>query len=260
MDHILDSSLLTRRVRVDLIGVGGAGAQMAAALARLNVALLALGHPHGLHVRAFDGGHVTPANVGRQVYSPSDVGHNKAELTVHRLNQFYGLNWTAHASHLQPFLTCDDWNPPDILISCVDTRAARAWLHHTLWRCGGRCFYWLDLGNEESSGQALLGQPQGVKPAPGAGPRLPCVTELFPELLDSKIAEDNRPSCSVRMSLSSQGLFVNDLAVRYGAQLLYELFSNGRLLQHGVIFNMADKRSAALPVDPEAWARYGYVA
>jgi hypothetical protein len=31
------------------------------------------------------------------------------------------------------------------------------------------------------------------------------------------------------VSLASQGLFVNDVAVRFAAQLLYELFSTGRL-------------------------------
>ncbi len=41
--------------------------------------------------------------------------------------------------------------------------------------------------------------------------------------LDEAVVEDNRPSCSVRMLLASQGLFVNDVAVRFAAQLLYEL-------------------------------------
>jgi PRTRC genetic system ThiF family protein len=118
--------------------------------------------------------------------------------------------------------------------------------------------YWLDLGNTENSAQVVLGQPRNATNR-DARPRLPCVTELFPELLDESVPEDNQPSCSVRMSLASQGLFVNDVAVRFAAQLLYELFSTGRLSQHGVMANLESKRSAPIEIDPQTWARFGYV-
>jgi hypothetical protein len=60
------------------------------------------------------------------------------------------------------------------------------------------------------------------------------------------------------MSLASQGLFVNDVAVRFAAQLLYELFSTGRLAQHGVLLNLASKRTGPIDIDPRTWARFGY--
>jgi hypothetical protein len=84
------------------------------------------------------------------------------------------------------------------------------------------------------------------------------VTELFPELLDDRVKEDNAPSCSVRMSLASQGLFVNDIVVRLAAQLLYELFSCGRLSAHGVVINLGSKRTGPIDVSPEVWRRYGF--
>lgn len=228
---------------------------MAACLARLDVAMQALGHPHGLHVTAFDGDRVSEANVGRQLYSRADVGRHKAIVTVHRLNQFYGLDWLA-----EPFtyeeavggrLTFDS---ADVLISCVDTRSARRALHARVFHPYAHYRYWLDLGNTESTAQVVLGQATES----GDGPRLPCVTELFPELLDARIADDNRPSCSVRMSLAAQGLFVNDIAVRFGAQLLYELFSRGRIAQHGVVVSLDAKRSGPIDIDPATWARFGY--
>jgi hypothetical protein len=91
-------------------------------------------------------------------------------------------------------------------------------------------------------------------------PRLPCVTELFPELLDETIPDDNRPSCSVRMSLTTQGLFINDVAVRFASHLLYELFSKGAIAQHGVLINLDSKRCGPIEVDPLAWRRFGYEA
>jgi hypothetical protein len=59
-------------------------------------------------------------------------------------------------------------------------------------------------------------------------PRLPCVTELFPELLDKSIPDNDRPSCSVPMSLAAQGLFINDVVVRFASHLLIVLEGEGR--------------------------------
>lgn len=147
----------------------------------------------------------------------------------------------------------------DLLVSCVDSRSARQTLHRLAWRDASHYDYWLDLGNTESTAQVVLGEPESSETLrQGQGPRLPCVTELFPELLDESAPEDNQPSCSVRMSLASQGLFVNDVAVRYAAQLLYELFSKGKLSAHGVVVNLDSKRSGPIEVDPRTWARFGF--
>lgn len=259
MEHLIDPALLDRRVRIHLVGVGGNGAQMAACLARLDIAMKALGHPHGLHVAAFDADRVSEANVGRQLYSSVDIGRHKAIVTIHRLNQFYGLDWTAHPTRYEAFQSgC--YSPPsaDLLVSCVDSRAARRTLHEAVFDGGERYRYWLDLGNTEASAQVVLGQ--GPRRAQGEdSPRLPCVTELFPELLHAGVPDDNQPSCSVRVSLASQGLFINDVAVRFAAQLLYELFSRGRLCQHAVVVNLDSKRAGPIEVDPITWARLGCV-
>ncbi|MDP3539135.1 MAG: PRTRC system ThiF family protein [Ferribacterium limneticum] len=259
MEHLIDPALLDRRVSIHLVGVGGNGAQMAACLARLDIAMKALGHPYGLHVTAFDADRVSEANVGRQLYSPADIGRHKAIVTIHRLNQFYGLDWIAHPTRYEAFET-NRYSPlsADILVSCVDSRSARRILHEAVFDGGGRYRYWLDLGNTEASAQVVLGQ--GPRRAKGeVNLRLPCVTELFPELLDASVPDDNRPSCSVRVSLVSQGLFINDVAVRFAAQLLYELFSKGRLDQHGVVVNLDSKRTGPIEVDPKTWARFGCV-
>lgn len=263
MEHLIDPVLLDKRVQIHLVGVGGNGAQMASCLARLHIAMLALGHPYGLYVSAFDADRVSEANVGRQLYSPSDVGRYKAVVTIHRLNQFYGLDWEAVPCRYEDFRREGFGGPgADLIVSCVDTREARQRIHARVFDGSARYLYWLDLGNTEATAQVVLGQAPRrwtQKPLAGQSPRLPCVTELFPELLNAGVPEDNTPSCSVRMSLASQGLFINDVAVRFAAQLLYELFSNGRIAQHGVVVNLASKRSGPIEVDPVAWERFGYV-
>ncbi len=256
MEHCIGRHLLSQRVRVHLVGVGGNGAQMANCLARLDIAIRALGHPHGLHVTAFDGDTVSESNVGRQIYSPADVGLHKAVVTINRLNQYFGLDWDAVPTHYKPPPSHDYGSGPSIIISCVDSARARRELHRWLFSRGSSAAYWLDLGNTESSAQVVLGQPKPHPlPEKYEWDRLPCVTELFPQLLEES-QEDDAPSCSVRISLQSQGLFVNDMAVRWASQLLYELFQ-GPIKQHGVLVSLAAKRAGPIEVNPAVWRRFG---
>lgn len=250
LPHRICRELLTRRAIIHLAGVGGNGAQMAGCLARLDIAMRALGHPAGLHVHAFDPDTVSEANVGRQLYSSADVGSHKAVVTISRLNHFFGLDWDASVHPIE-----QAWHgehgyaqrEADILISCVDTRAARRKMHAYLFS-GQRYLYWMDLGNREHDAQVVLGQPPSRALPLDAPGRLRCVTERYAELMDETVPEDGTPSCSLRMSLVSQGLFINDVAARYAAQLLYELFSTGGLDTHGVVCNLKTKRSVPIQI------------
>ena len=60
------------------------------------------------------------------------------------------------------------------------------------------------------------------------------------------------------MSLALQGLFINDVVVRFASHLLYELCSKGAIAQHGVLINLDSKRSGPIDVDSVAWRRFGY--
>ena len=64
--HFTDKYLLSpyHPVTVLVAGAGGTGSQVITNLARMSVALQALGHP-GLHLTAFDPDTVTEANIGR---------------------------------------------------------------------------------------------------------------------------------------------------------------------------------------------------
>ena len=79
--HYTDQYLLNpyHPVTVFVIGAGGTGSQVVTGLARMGMALQALGHP-GLHVTVFDPDTVTEANIGRQLFSEAETGLNKACL------------------------------------------------------------------------------------------------------------------------------------------------------------------------------------
>ena len=72
--HYTDRYLLNPHhpVTVFVIGAGGTGSQVATNLARMSIALQALGHP-GLHLTVFDPDTVTEANIGRQLFSESEA-------------------------------------------------------------------------------------------------------------------------------------------------------------------------------------------
>lgn len=61
------------------------------------------------------------------------------------------------------------------------------------------------------------------------------------------------------MSLAAQGLFINDVVVRFAAHLLYELFSKGGIASKNPLpINLDSKRSGPIDVDPLGWRRFGY--
>lgn len=260
MVHQLDAGLLQERVRVLLVGIGGNGAQMATRLARLDIAMRALGHPYGLHVTALDADVVSDANIGRQIFSPSDVGQNKAVVTITRINHFFGLDYAAYPARFEHWWPAGQRTAlAHLIISCVDSRAARRMIHGQLAEVRTPV-YWMDLGNREADGQVVLGQACMPPRQLNKQYRLPCVTELFPDLLDASVQDDVTDSCSLPIALASQGLFINDLVVSWAAHLLFELFSCGQLSAHGVFCNAAAKRTSPIPVSVDAWGRYGHVA
>ena len=251
MTHTLHPDLLTGTVTIALVGAGGNGSQMLTGLARLHAAMLALGHPGGLHVTVYDPDRVSEANVGRQLYSPADVGQYKACVLVHRLNCWYGLDWEARPTR---FSVSNNYNPHllDMVISCVDSVASRREIDRLLkLRRTLTPHYWLDLGNRQVDGQVILGNhiPDFDRKRWKGKPYLPNVLDVYPELAKGKIKEDvSAPSCSLAESLERQDLFVNDHVSRWALHLLWTLFRKGQIEHHGYLINLVDGVVNPLPV------------
>ena len=131
--HYTDRYLLNpyHPVTVFVIGAGGTGSQVATGLARISVALQALGHP-GLHVTVFDPDTVTEANIGRQLFSGSELGLNKAAALVTRINRFFGFSWEAKGQRYPLKASADREEPAlaNIIVTCTDNIRSRM----NLWR------------------------------------------------------------------------------------------------------------------------------
>ncbi len=236
--HNIKQNMLENTVRVALVGCGGVGSQVLTGLARLHTAMLALGHPGGLEVTAYDNDTVSVSNVGRQLFSPADVGQNKAFLLIHRINTFFGLNWDAVPVRFGSERYTNNY---DVIISCVDTKQSRRDIKKIAEK--QRC-YWLDTGNDVATGQVVLGCYSCNKEE-----HLPSVVEMFPEILDESIPEDNTPTCSLAEALESQDLFIGQSVATFALQMLWSLFRNGQVNHHGYFINL--KEGMVLPMKIE---------
>lgn len=94
--HFTDNELLnpTNPITINLIGAGGTGSQTLTALARMNHALIELGHV-GFVVRLWDDDKVSEANLGRQLFAECELGMYKSVALINRVNRFFGTNWKA---------------------------------------------------------------------------------------------------------------------------------------------------------------------
>lgn len=248
IEHRIPTAMTRRAWNVVVVGAGGTGSALLPNLARLHHAMLELGHPGGIECTVYDDDLVSETNVGRQGFYPVDVGQPKATLLVNRLNNLMGTRWEAQVSRVDS----RDRFRCDMVIGCVDTRRARKAILGAMARGGGG--YYLDCGNESDSGQVILGQVRGK-----AAERLPHVGDLFPELLDPKgDKKDTAPSCSMADALSRQSLVINQAIAVQAYNLLWTLFRTGTLQYCGAFVNLAAGRTNPLPIDPQAWARFGY--
>ena len=203
MNHTIPAHLLQgRAIRVVVIGCGGNGSVMAMGLPYIHQALLLAGHPGGLDVTLIDGDIVSPSNCARQPFSQSEIGLSKSVVLASRINLFWGLKWKAIQEHVSKSHKVEE---ADIVISCVDTRSARASIAE-LVTGDASVTYWLDLGNGADGGQFVLGQPWN-RLNPRRAERLRTARELFPEIADTTRGEDNAPSCSALEALERQAPF-----------------------------------------------------
>jgi PRTRC genetic system ThiF family protein len=187
-----------------VVGCGGTGSAIAMGLPYLDQAMRVWGHTHGLDVAMMDADVVSETNCIRQPFSASDIGLNKATVLINRLNLFWGTAWSAIPNHFHTRSLDGNFElRADLLIGCVDTRAARKAIAAALERSSNSATYWLDIGNNAASGQFVLGQPLNGRNRRKAE-RLRTVSELYPEIVDAKSGEDPLPSCSAIEALDRQ--------------------------------------------------------
>lgn len=249
--HYTEPYLLNppHQVTVDLIGLGGTGSQMLTNLARIHQGLVGFGHP-GLFIRAWDPDVISEANIGRQLFSPADIGGNKAVVLVSRVNAFFGLDWQA-----MPY-TFKGVKFSNLTISCIDTAKGRLEIDETfdgkavVGEPTNKPIYWLDLGNLQKTGQVVLGTIHSVKQPKSdhvTASVLANVVKKFPQLKRIK-EKDQGPSCSLAEAVRKQDLFINSTLAQLGANIIWKLFREGMIRHHGCFLNLDNMIVNPMPI------------
>ena len=261
--HFTDRYLLNPRhpVTVFVIGAGGTGSQVITNLARMSMALQALGHP-GLHVTVFDPDIITEANIGRQLFSETELGQGKATAAVTRVNRFFGTTWTAENCRYPVRKTQenrdDRTRPANIIITCTDNTRSRL----ELWRFLKKyreasvnneraVYYWMDFGNSQTKGQVIIGtvREKVLQPSSQEYIPMPKMNVITEEVDYAKIKEkESGPSCSLAEALEKQDLFINSTLAHIGCDLLWKMFKEGKTLYRGAYVNLETLKVTAIPV------------
>jgi len=161
-------------------------------------------------------------------------------VLAHRINLFWGLNWQGMQTQIQQVSTNAE---VDLVIGCVDTRKARRAIDK--WAQRSRVLYWLDLGNNASSGQFILGQPKN-RVNQKKKYRLPSVTELFPEIAALGVKDDDQPSCSAAEALTRQEPFINQNLAYQALGMLTQLLRHGSVSYRGGFYNLSTGQLVSL--------------
>jgi len=244
-------------ISVNLIGAGGTGGQMLTALARISMALNALGHA-GLQVTVFDDDPVQRPNLARQLFTENEIGLNKGVALINRINRFFGTNWKAIPERFENDCKEDRSRSANLTISCVDTVSARIEIEKTLCAFGqggdyrDKPIYLMDFGNSRDSGQVVLSTMDDIKQAKSENfctvSSLPSLIAEYGELLTTFENTDNTPSCSLAEALVRQDLFINSALANLGASLLWTIFREGIIQYRGFFLNLKDFRTQPIAV------------
>lgn len=214
---------LNRLASVWLVGAGGNGGEVLDALAQFSTALVALGG-HPLKVTVIDGAMVREVNLVRQRFWATDIGQNKAICLVNRYNMLLGTQWEAYPGDVEEAVEALPGRP-DLIISAVDVPSVRRWIAEK--RLFIDCL-WLDLGNADRNGQAVLGCI--------GDDQYPTVEKHYPELADLK--DDNTKSCSTAEAIAAQDCLVNRTVATAGMNIVWELLRTGRTDKNGIVIDL----------------------
>ena len=216
-----------------LVGTGGTGSHLARMVARMLYDMRSRGMdaPGAVFV---DPDTVEPSNVGRQMFTPADIGRNKAELLATRFNRALGLEiaWRSAPLDREWFAgTGISGSRPGaanlIVLGAVDNHRARA----EMAALGG---VWIDCGNHYASGQVVIGncgdwrrvfEPGSWREDDGRTRLLPHAGLLFPQLLEAEPAlpDEAHVSCADLVERGTQHLLINHLMAAVAAHYLHRL-------------------------------------
>ena len=257
MSGVFDPNLHLKRVTI--VGIGGTGAQVARIVGRI-VYDMRRARKHIPQIVLIDPDSVEEKNVGRQLFSPSVLGMNKAEVVGKMLNLALGLDVSWIPDALDPVRHFDR-HGSNVVISCVDNHEARQAIHQVDGVLIG-------AGNHEDSGQVSIGNCgdldkmcKFIDGRDGKYPYLPKEGLLFPELLQpEQEIERQTPivnmSCAELVETGDQHLLVNDFMASVVGQYVYKLLHRQPITSFLTYINTSDLAVTSKAICPEELVVY----
>lgn len=247
-----------------VVGAGGTGSHILQSLARLCHHVREQGAPPTT-IAVIDGDRVEPKNVGRQLFSPADVGVNKAVALAARFNAVFGLrinaiDQMASKTLLDQVGSSFGYGGLNILVGAVDNAGARRLLHDALQR--GRFRLWLDCGNEAVAGDVSVGtvttheKLAGCLGLGGICTALPAPSLLYPNLVEEPPKpKRQRLDCAAAVQANEQSLMVNQAIAAVAGQYLYQLVVERRITTCSTTISLAGLSMRSTPITATALAQ-----
>lgn len=230
----------TNHINIALVGCGGTGSHLASGLVSIMQTLVAKGKRVSMHF--FDGDIVEEKNVGRQLFSPSDIGQNKARVLAERLSRAFNVAIGYSERHVtKSDNLMQGYDAMNVVVGCVDNPAARALMANAVGRAAGN-LWWLDCGNDRHSGQVAVGNltsPARMTNhiALNMTGYLPAPSVTCPSLLETPKAQKRKLSCAELTALGEQGLMVNRMVASWAGAMLHDLLIERKLRYFAIEFS-----------------------
>jgi len=253
-------------VAIYLIGCGGTGSFLAQDIARI---AYHLNSKEEIKIVFIDNDIVEKKNVGRQNFVESEIGQNKADVLAFRYNRAYGLEIVSISQKVQEIFKSEAFpRKINIFVGAVDNTEARKFISQCVSDAGfgiggedeyGRIFtkttYWLDCGNENSSGQILLGNAKKTgklkELAINLISSIPFPHIQAPELI--KKQPKPKLSCAEFAIREEQSLLVNRAMATFAAQYLYDILVKKEITKYATYISLAGCSASSKILSPAMW-------
>ena len=237
-----------KRFRIMLVGVGGTGSTLALFLAGL--AFHAQQKGIQVEITLVDNDIIEAQNVGRQHFAASSalIGNvPKCVDLAARLNAAYGLGLTAWPVKYEAGLARDWFHhghngdaQAHLMIGCVDNYLGRQEIAKTVTAFDGRIWA-LDSGNEQNSGQILIGNLTDTSQIKldklGLCSGLPSPYVQEPDLLEPD-PDEQALSCAEMALAETQSIMVNRMAATIAAEYAAVFILQKQITQMRTAFNL----------------------
>lgn len=251
-----------KAITITVIGAGGSGSQFLSALARIVYAIQKLREIR-FHVTVYDNDKVSTSNVGRQLFSASEIGMYKADCIVSKINRMYGFEWDSKTHAFELGSKKNNIEPDfykkrmsNFMITCTDNVESRRFVNMAfditrekllfgfkhednvgpIYGDDVYCypFFWIDMGNTKNTGNVIIKSDQSKG-----------LFDYFPDLKDN---DTDTPSCSLAEALERQDLFVNTFAANWAAKLLWDILRYNKQTAGGLFYNLETFAVKTIPI------------